>query len=189
MSPMVFDAFGEILARHFGENGRPARAALEIGAGNHTLLSHAPFNHARRVAVNMLTFDAPSEELQRCELVVANSNERLPFPDASFDCIMSCSVLEHDRYFWKSTAEIRRLLRPGGLFVVGVPIYMTLPTDADNTTATFRRHGLAYNADYYRFSEQCVREVVLDELTVEAEVVVRRFPNPYMVAAGAKRAA
>jgi SAM-dependent methyltransferase len=36
---------------------------------------------------------------------------------------MSCSAMEHDAYFWKTAAEIRRVLKKGGLFIVGVPIY------------------------------------------------------------------
>lgn len=187
MSPDVFACFDEIVAEHFAD--RRPRAALQIGAGNRTLLSIPHFREARRVALNMLPFTSPSAELQGCELVVGNSNDLSSFPDAEFDCVMSCSVLEHDKFFWRSVAEVRRILAPRGLFVVGVPIYMTLPTDMKNTTLTFRRHGLAYNADFYRFSEQCVREVVLEQLDPGKDAIVRRYPNPYMVASGIKRAA
>ena len=45
----------------------------------------------------------------------------LPFPDASFDSVVSCGVLEHVREFGgddlQSLGEIRRILRPGGVFV------------------------------------------------------------------------
>lgn len=51
---------------------------------------------------------------------------------------------------------------------------MTLLEDKDYTALTYARHGLAYDAGYYRFSEQAVREVV------------RRSPNPYLIAAGRK---
>jgi hypothetical protein len=100
---------------------------------------------------------------------------------------MSCSVLEHDREFWVTVAECRRILKPGGLWVVGVPIYMKLPTDVKRTTLTYARHGYAYDADYYRFSEQAVREVLLDGYEPYANPMVRRYPNPYVVAAGIKR--
>jgi SAM-dependent methyltransferase len=187
MSPKVFESFGKIVAAHF--QGKRPRAAIEIGAGNQTLLSLPEFARSRRVALNMLPFANPSPELQQCECVVGNSNQLSSFAEGEFDCVMSCSVLEHDKFFWRSVAEIRRVLAPNGLFVVGVPIYMTLPTDVKNTTLTFRRHGLAYNADFYRFSEQCVREVVLEQLVPGGEVLVRRYPNPYFVASGVKQAA
>lgn len=187
MSPKVFDSFSQIVAEHFA--GRLPRAALEVGAGRHTLLSVPSFRKGRRVALNQLEFTNPSPALQECELVVGNSNDMSYFLDGEFDCVMSCSVLEHDKFFWRSVREIRRVLAPGGLFVVGVPIYRTLPTDWWNTTLTFRRHGLAYDADFYRFSEQSVREVLLEKLQPSTSILVRRYPNPYFVAAGVKQAA
>ena len=41
---------------------------------------------------------------------------RLPFPDASFDLVTSFGVLEHVKDDAASLREIRRVLRPGGLF-------------------------------------------------------------------------
>lgn len=180
MSPEVYARFAEVVARRL-----PAgpRIVLEIGAGGWTLLDIPEFATSRRFALN-LRFDKPTPALLRTTRVIADGNA-LPFADASVDCVLSCSMLEHDRWFWRTTAEVRRVLRPGGLFVAGVPIYMTLPTDKDHTTVTYARHGLAYNADFYRFSEQAVREVFFEGYeAVTDEVIVRRQPNPYLVAAG-----
>ena len=183
MSPEVFASFTAIVGRRLP--GSHALAALEVGAAAWTLLSMPRFDHGPRVALN-LRFDRATEHLARTSRVIADGN-RLPFPDATFDCVLSCSTLEHDRYFWRSTREVLRVLRPGGHFVVGVPIYMTLPTDKDRSTSTYARHGLAYDADYYRFSEQAVREVFFEGYSaVTDEVIVRKHPNPYLVAAGRK---
>lgn len=183
MSPEVFAIFADIVARRF-RNVTPA-AALEVGAGSWTLLSIPDFAESHKVALNM-SFDKVSEELKQVEMMVGNSNA-LDFADDSFDCVLSCSALEHDRYFWRSIAEIRRVLKPGGYFVVGVPIYMTLRTDYMHTTLTYARHGMAYNADFYRFSEQAVREVFFEGYAeVTDKVLVRRYPNPYLVMAGRK---
>lgn len=180
MSPEVFARFADVVGRRLSPG---PRAVLEIGAGGWTLLSIPAFAASRCVALN-LRFAKPTPELLRTTRVIADGNT-LPFADGSFDCVLSCSMLEHDRWFWRTTAEVRRVLRPGGLFVAGVPIYMTLPTDKEHTTLTYARHGLAYNADYYRFSEQAVREVFFEGYAaVTDEVIVRQYPNPYLVAAG-----
>jgi SAM-dependent methyltransferase len=179
----VFEVFQRIAKDVYGDEG--PRAALELGAGNWTLLSMPLFGDSKRTALN-LRFDKPSAELQLCEMVVGNSNA-LPFADESFDCVLSSSALEHDKYFWRTVSEVKRVLRKGGVFIAGVPIYKTLSTDKDHSTITYARHGLAYNADYYRFSEQAVRELFFEGYDkVIHEVLVREYPNPYLVAAGRK---
>lgn len=51
------------------------------------------------------------------DVTYGDDPRRLPFDDAAFDAVLSCGVLEHvddDA----STAEIARVLRPGGLFFI-----------------------------------------------------------------------
>ena len=183
MSPRVFATFADLAARRLVE--RPIAAVLEVGMTAKTLLAIATFAGARKVALNM-RFDNPASDRDQIERVIGNCNQ-LEFADESFDCVVSSSTLEHDKYFWRSTAEIRRVLKPGGYFIVGVPIYMTLWIDRAFTTLTYARHGLGYNADFYRFSEQAVRELFFEGYAaVTDEVIVRRYPNPYLVAAGRK---
>lgn len=183
MSPKVFEAFARLIAESMG--GRKPRATLEVGAYQWTLLSIPGLREGRRVALN-LEFPKSSPELAECEMVVGSAN-KMEFKDGEFDLVLSSSTLEHDKHFWKSTAEIRRVLSPGGVFIVGVPIYMALPTDVKRTTLTYARHGYEYNADYYRFSEQSVREVLLEDLEVVGSLMVRRYPNPYLLMAGRKK--
>lgn len=45
------------------------------------------------------------------------AGETLPYPDRSFDLVYSRQVFEHVRHPDRATQEIRRVLRPGGLFV------------------------------------------------------------------------
>lgn len=42
--------------------------------------------------------------------------ESLPFPDASFDAVFCCDVLEHVNDLPRVIAEISRVLKPGGIF-------------------------------------------------------------------------
>lgn len=61
---------------------------------------------------------------QDLNVVYGEDPVRLPFEDESFDVVLSCGVLEHVEDESGSLTEIRRILRPEGLFVV-----MMLPNE------------------------------------------------------------
>jgi SAM-dependent methyltransferase len=53
---------------------------------------------------------------------LTNQNlERLTFPDASFDIVITSDVMEHVRQDAHAHAEIRRVLKPGGVYLFTVP--------------------------------------------------------------------
>jgi SAM-dependent methyltransferase len=49
------------------------------------------------------------------------TGESLPFPDCSFDIVISDNVLEHLESPARVFAEVRRVLKPGGLFLAKTP--------------------------------------------------------------------
>ena len=53
---------------------------------------------------------------------------KLPFPDETFDCIFASDVLEHVQYDRDALLEIRRVLTPGGVAVLHVPIFAGVRT-------------------------------------------------------------
>jgi ubiquinone/menaquinone biosynthesis C-methylase UbiE len=82
---------------------------------------------------------------------------RLPFDDDAFDAVLSCGVLEHVRSPDDSLEEIKRVLRPGGVFyvyklpnrfsyleavarVAGLYHHGQLPDDEVYTATGSRRH-------------------------------------------------
>ena len=101
--------------------------------------------------------------------VVGNANDMYMFEDESFDLVVSNATFEHDKYFWLSLAEIRRVTRPGGLVVIGVPGFTKEGRRVGRRgTVTYAVH---YVFDYYRFSEQAVRDVFfegMDDVRVSA---------------------
>jgi SAM-dependent methyltransferase len=50
--------------------------------------------------------------------------ERLPFRDGSFDLVTANMVVEHWRHAHKILEEIRRVLKPGGLFIFHTPNFL-----------------------------------------------------------------
>ena len=55
--------------------------------------------------------------------LVRGSAFALPFSDQSFDCLISQEVIEHLPYDEVLFTEMRRVLRPGGVLILGTPDY------------------------------------------------------------------
>jgi SAM-dependent methyltransferase len=161
------------LKRHMHEivrssGTRPARA-LEVGGyvGRKSLLRSPEIEKAERFCLNLV--DQPSD--QGITPVVGNGNRMDMFEDESFDLVMCNATLEHDKNFWLSIAEMHRVTRPGGLLVIGVPGFVKRNRDTKQGTITFKVH---FDFDYYRFSEQAVREVFFEGMeSVEVESILR----------------
>jgi len=150
---------------------RPERA-LEVGGlmGEDSLLRFPELANADRYCLNLV--ELPSEN--GITAVRGNANDmRALFDSNWFDLIMCSATLEHDKRFWRSVSEMRRVLRPGGLMIISVPGYIKDPeTDRGRSTLTYRVH---YAFDYYRFSEQAFREVFFDGME---DVVVETILAP-----------
>jgi len=74
-----------------------------------------------------------------CVDSVMNANE-LTFADSSFGVVVNMEALEHDFYFWKTFAEMRRVVRVGGHVIV--------------TTRSWNGFGPHdYPSDYWRFMD------------------------------------
>jgi SAM-dependent methyltransferase len=174
MHSAVFQAFDRI-CRTQNANGH----VLEIGArpSPDTLLCLPALDGAaQRVGIDL---HGP-HQWNGMTILAGNANRMSMFADASFDTVLCNSVLEHDPRFWLTLGEIGRILKPDGLFVVGVPGYgamghtpfgrlisllrywpglgrWTGPLRA--SSATLGLHN--FPGDYYRFSEQAVAEIFL----------------------------
>jgi SAM-dependent methyltransferase len=85
-------------------------------------------------------FDRAKEAGREHPLVVNAAGERLPYPAASFDLILSHEVLEHVQDDRQAVAEMVRALKPGGRMVVFCP----------NRGYPFETHGI-YWRGVYRF--------------------------------------
>lgn len=110
MHSSVYRFFADVSARY---PVSPTDRVLECGALN-VNGSIRPLFDACREYIGLDERDGPGVD------TIANCHA-LPFPAGRFDWVLSSSMLEHDPKFWRSMAEMQRVLRPGGLLVVTAP--------------------------------------------------------------------
>lgn len=133
---------------------RPRRA-LEVGGamGANSLLRCPELEGVERDCLNLVA----QRSADGITAVTGNANDMRVFDDESFELVVCNATLEHDMHFWLSLAEMKRVLAPGGLLIIGAPGYIKDPEhDRGKATPTYRVH---YRFDYYRFSEQAFHEV------------------------------
>lgn len=53
--------------------------------------------------------------------IIQGSAEKLPFPDESFDVVYSSHVLEHVNSEIEALKEMKRVLKPNGILIIGMP--------------------------------------------------------------------
>jgi SAM-dependent methyltransferase len=71
---------------------------------------------------------------------VCGSALALPFGDGTFDAVSAFDVIEHCEPEATALAEVRRVLQPGGRFVMSVPAYQWAWSDFDVANGHHRRY-------------------------------------------------
>ncbi len=84
-------------------------------------------------------FERAAEARLRSAEIVNAAGESLPFPDSTFDLILSHEVLEHVADDRAALREILRTLKPGGRVVIFCP----------NRGYPFETHGIYRHGKYY----------------------------------------
>lgn len=175
MHAYIFKTFEKIL---FGRD--LSGPVLEIGAtpNENTLLNLPALKNLRdKIGINM---EGPYK-FKDFTYHQGNANQMDIFSDNYFGIVLCNAMLEHDRFFWKTLTEIKRVTRPGGIVVIGTPgfsasqfhqainrfdrflWYRRLKSSKTlgfifSSTRTLEVHGEAYG-DFYRFSAASFRDV------------------------------
>jgi len=125
-----------------------------------------------------------NERVDGIQYLKENTNNLACFEAKSFNLVLCNAMLEHDPYFWKTLVEIKRILIPGGLLIIGVPGFegmgvrhffpknrllrrllklSLLGLNLNYLKASTPTLGVhAYPEDYYRFSATAVRNVLFE---------------------------
>ncbi|MCO6451443.1 MAG: class I SAM-dependent methyltransferase [Caldilineales bacterium] len=99
--------------------------------------------HLSAAGAHVVSLDIVEEDIMQAAQVVngclVGAAERLPFPSASFDTILSHEVLEHVDDDAKALTEVARVLRPGGRLLLFVP----------NRLYPYETHGHYWKGEYH----------------------------------------
>lgn len=200
MHPRIYQEFEKICSER-----NIAGSVLEVAAipSNMSLLCMKSLESAtEKVGINL---DGP-HEFRDFKIHKGNANSMDFFEDERFDVVLCNAMLEHDKYFWKTIAEIKRVTKPGGLIVIGTPgfkyyraeefkkilrrtpLVRNLSTNQYlnlffTATVTFQMHDRP--GDYYRFSPQAFKEVFFEDLD-NVEVHAIMLP-PRIIGVGTKK--
>lgn len=99
---------------------------LEIGCGSGVFMLQL-----KQICDNIYGLDISSDiekvkkmlEREDCKVQLTRASVTdLPYRNESFDCVVSMSTLEHIQQLEKAILEIKRVLKNGGLAVLGFPI-------------------------------------------------------------------
>jgi SAM-dependent methyltransferase len=182
----------EVLPNRYGvierfNHGWPAKTArrgertLEIGAGLGEHLRVEPaFAREDYAAVELRPEMAETIRARHpgVGVVTGDCQTRLPFEDASFDRALAIHVLEHLPDLPAALAEIHRLLKPGGRFVIVIPCEGGLAYSLARRISAQRIFEKRYGMSYRFFIEQehiNVPREILEELRPLFAVRRRRY--------------
>ena len=99
---------------------RASNLTIDVGCGSSVILQS--LNHAIGVDISF----SKMRYMRRYRLPVVNGSIfRLPFPDATADCVICSEVIEHIPMEATAFQELDRILKPGGILILGTPDYGT----------------------------------------------------------------
>ncbi len=125
---MILEAAGERLSGH----------ALVNGCGVGMYLYHMAEKSGHIVGLD-IDFERLQQAKKHDNRLINGAGEKLPFPDNTFDLILSHEVLEHVADDQLAVNEIVRTLRPGGRLVLFCP----------NRGYPFETHGVYWQGRYH----------------------------------------
>ena len=150
----------------------PRGDVLEVGCGNGSFLEMLS---TQKTVQTLSAIDLSNEMLKYANSRMCSTErevpwrisrgdgERLPYNDASFDCVFARGLLHHLPSPKKGASEIARILRPGGTAVLVDP-YRNLITAVPRLISRRTSH---FDADHKNFSLRELKKIFAGSLKIE----------------------
>lgn len=127
--------------------------------------------------------------------IYANGNPndmRALYKDRQFSTVIWNGAMAHDKCFWRTVEEIKRVLAPGGILIAvapgfgsksrfGLKVVGPKGSEIANATVTARAH--AYSPDYWRVSQQAMKQIILDGFDIREVRTALLMPRVFGVGA------
>jgi SAM-dependent methyltransferase len=178
--------------RHITDLMNGQGRVLDVGCGSSRIIGALP---PGSVAMDILMRKLRYARRYDRSLVLA-SGFQIPFPDASFPCVVCSQVIEHVPKDSGILEELHRVLGPGGRLILGTPDY-----DRWQWVVTEKLYGLAAPGGY---ADEHISHYSRDELValftskgysledvryILSGELIRAFPSPGGVRPGSSGAA
>ncbi len=190
-----------------GPSGPRERIARECATFLRTFAARGPYLEIGGEGPQHAVLNHPDFSSHDCEFIsrrdgrargglkarVGDPNDmREHFAEGQFGTVLWINALQHDKQFWRTLDEIKRVLAPGGTLVVVSPGYSRSAGQSGinitgqkgnaiaDATITYKVHDAP---DYWRLSPQGLRESVFDGLDVRDVRVMMMPPRLFGIAA------
>jgi SAM-dependent methyltransferase len=100
--------------------------ALDLGCGDGRLTTELDATELTAADVSAVALERARGRLPDARLVELEPDAVLPFGDGSFDLVLCAETIEHVRDVQLLLSEVRRVLRPGGVFAATTPAHLPL---------------------------------------------------------------
>lgn len=139
-------------AKHLGK-------VLDIGCGAGYILFRLQDRFDELYGIDMSEKSlALARSLSRANFQVANA-EKLPFENSSFDCVVSTDAFEHIPNDHAAVAEVKRVLKKEGSFIIYVPTTVGIFSKT-KWVELFHTDQTSYLLDQRYYTEESLKKLV-----------------------------